>query len=272
MTDITQCPKCGTHFKITEAQRNAHQGKVRCGKCQTVFNAAGNLYTPPQQLALPLVMDEIADVTGLHKIYDPYAENNYAPAPVTAETAARMANDFRHIPDVYIASSPNVLTPRQSRLLGLASVLLGIVLLLQTVYFFRVEIAARLPGLKPGMLKVCAAIKCNLPLPQKLDLISIESSELESDPAQEKIVTLHALLKSNAPYAMTYPHIELTLTDLKDNAIARRSFTPENYLPTSIDIKSGYPANREININLHLDTTDLKPAGYRLILFYPAAI
>jgi hypothetical protein len=119
------------------------------------------------------------------------------------------------------------------------------------------------------MLKVCTVLKCNLPLPQKVDLISIESSELESDPSQPNIITLHALLRSNAPYAMTYPRIELTLTDLQDNAIARRSFTPENYLPASIDAKPGYPANREININLHLDTTDIKPAGYRLFLYYP---
>lgn len=269
MTDITQCPQCGTHFKITEAQRNAHQGKVRCGKCQTVFNAAENLYTPPpQQLALPLVLDDIADVTGLHKVYDPYAEMG-SPVSISPEAAARMSNDFSHIPDVYVAPQAKPLTPGQNRLLAIGSVLLGIVLLLQLAYFFRVEIAARLPGIKPAMLKACAALGCTLPLPQKIDLISIESSELEAEPSQPSIITLHALLRSRAPYAMGYPSIELTLTDLQDNAIARRTFGPAQYLPSAETERRGFPANRESAIKLHLNTTDLTPAGYRLFLFYP---
>ena len=148
MSDITQCPQCGTHFKISEAQRNAHQGKVRCGKCQTIFNAVENLYTPPQQLALPLVLDDISDATGLHTVYDPYAENDSL-VSISPEAAARRANDFSHIPDVYIASTPNPLTPGQTKLLTLGCIILGIVLLLQTVYFFRVDIAADCPASNP---------------------------------------------------------------------------------------------------------------------------
>ncbi len=269
MTDITQCPQCGTHFKITEAQRNAHQGRVRCGKCQTVFNAVENLYTPPpQQLALPLVLDDIADVTGLHKVYDPYADME-SPVSISPEAAARMSNDFSHIPDMYIKPGAKPLTPRQTLWLTIGSVLLGLTLLLQLTYFFRVEIAARMPGLKPAMLQICAVLHCTLPLPQKIDLISIESSELEADPAQPNIITLHALLRSRAPYAMAYPSIELTLTDLQDNAIARRTFGPAQYLPSGVNEALGFPANRESGVKLHLNTTDLAPAGYRLFLFYP---
>jgi predicted Zn finger-like uncharacterized protein len=268
MTDITQCPQCGTHYKITEAQRNAHQGKVRCGKCQTIFNAVENLYTPPQQLMLPLVLDEIADFTGLHAAYDPYAEKG-STASLSPGAAARMSNDFSQIPAVYVAPGPKPLTPGQTLLLATGSVLLGIILLLQLTYFFRVDIAARLPGIKPAMLQICAIAKCTLPLPQKIDLVSIESSELEADPAQPSIITLHALLRSRAPYTMAYPSIELTLTDIQDNAIARRTFGPAQYLPSGANEAQGFPANRESGVKLHLNTTDLAPAGYRLFLFYP---
>jgi hypothetical protein len=144
-----------------------------------------------------------------------------------------------------------------------------LVLLLQVVYFLRVEIAARLPGLKPAMLSTCAVFKCTISLPQKIDLLSIESSELEADTSQANIITLHALLRSRAPYALAYPHIELTLTDIQDNAIARRAFSPGDYLVPGEDEQRGFPANREASIKLHLNTTDLKPAGYRLFLFYP---
>ena len=35
----TRCPNCKTNFKVTEAQLQVAQGKVRCGSCKNVFNA-----------------------------------------------------------------------------------------------------------------------------------------------------------------------------------------------------------------------------------------
>lgn len=268
MTDITQCPHCATHFKITEEQRNAHQGMVRCGRCETVFNAVENLYVPPAQLDLPLVLDDIADVTVMHPAYNPYAAVD---SPVSiSPAAARLANDFSHIPDVYVTKTAKPSTPRRTWLWASGSMLLVILLLLQAAYLLRDEIAARLPGIKPAMLSICAQLDCTIPLPQKIDLLSIESSELEADPVQANVITLHALLRSRAPYALAYPSIELTLTDTQDNALARRNFSPADYTASAEDENSGFPANRETSIKLHLNTTDLKPAGYRLFLFYPS--
>ena len=185
MTDITQCPQCNTQYKITEAQRNAHQGMVRCGRCQTIFNAAENLYIPPQQLDLPLVLDEIDDATGLFTAYDPYSNTGSA-ISISPEAAARLANDFSHIPDVYVKPKPKPTSPKLALFLTIGSVILGLVITLELGYFFRVEIAARLPGVKPALLKICAQLNCSLPLPQKIDLINIESSELEADLIQKK--------------------------------------------------------------------------------------
>jgi len=268
MTDITQCPQCGTHFNITPEQRNAHKGMVRCGRCQTVFDAVEHIYSPPQQLDLPLALDDIADATGLFSVYDPDAEK-YGSVTISAEAVARKANDFRHIPDVFIAQRYKPASRKQTIWFAIGSLFLGLVLTLQAVYYYRVDIAARVQGAKPVMLKICAVFKCKLALPQKIDLITIESSELEADPTLENIITLHALLRSRAPYAMAYPNIELTLTDTQDNALARRSFTPGEYMPSIDEINNGFPVNRESTIKLHINTTDLKPAGYRLFLFYP---
>ncbi len=80
---------------------------------------------------------------------------------------------------------------------------------------------------------------------------------------------MHALIHNRAPYAQAYPSLELTLTDLQDQAVARRVFRPADYLKKGEDEKLGLPANRDLDIKLRLDTTDLKPSGYRLFLFYP---
>ncbi len=40
----THCPNCNTHFSITQEYLDIANGKVRCGKCDHVFNALENLY------------------------------------------------------------------------------------------------------------------------------------------------------------------------------------------------------------------------------------
>ena len=129
---------------------------------------------------------------------------------------------------------------------------------------FESRLHARLPRAAGDGL-----LDCTVALPQKADLIVIESSELESDPDHANVITLHALVHNRAPYAQAYPSLELTLTDLQDQALARRVFHPADYLKAGADEKSGTPANRDLDIRLRLDTTDLKPSGYRLFLFYP---
>jgi predicted Zn finger-like uncharacterized protein len=46
----TRCPHCQTTFRVSQAQLDAAQGKVRCGKCQQVFNAREHI-NPPAETA-----------------------------------------------------------------------------------------------------------------------------------------------------------------------------------------------------------------------------
>lgn len=60
MSTTTQCPQCNTRFKVSQEQLDAHQGLVRCGRCQAVFNAAEHLQDdqPSPQLDLPIGPEE----------------------------------------------------------------------------------------------------------------------------------------------------------------------------------------------------------------------
>jgi hypothetical protein len=64
--------------------------------------------------------------------------------------------------------------------------------------------------------------------------------------------------------------LELTLNDRQDKPVARRVIKPADYLPPSETEQTGLLANHELNLKLPLDTTDLNPNGYRLVVFYPA--
>ena len=152
---------------------------------------------------------------------------------------------------------------------AIAALLLLLVLIAQAAYFFRVDLAARLPGLKPALVSYCQLLKCTVPLPQNTDLMSIESSNLEADPAHENLIVLNVLLRNRAPYSQAFPNLELTLNDTRDNALARRVFRPADYLPPLESETIGLLPQHEISVRLHLETADLRPTGYRLALLYP---
>jgi predicted Zn finger-like uncharacterized protein len=53
----TRCPACGTVFRVTSEQLRLKAGKVRCGHCQTVFNAFDHLQMEelrPSDASLPV--------------------------------------------------------------------------------------------------------------------------------------------------------------------------------------------------------------------------
>lgn len=152
---------------------------------------------------------------------------------------------------------------------AIAALLLLLVLIAQAAYFFRVDLAACLPSLKPALVSYCRLLKCTVPLPQNTDLMSIESSNLEADPAHENQIALNALLRNRAPYSQAFPNLELTLNDMRDNVLARRVFRPADYLPPLESETLGLLPQHEISVRLYLETADIRPTGYRLALLYP---
>lgn len=151
----------------------------------------------------------------------------------------------------------------------IAATLLLMLLFAQAAYFFRVDLAARHPEWKPMLVAYCQMLDCDIPLPQEIGQISIESSSLEAAPAHADRIILNALLRNHAAYAQAFPHLELTLNDAQDKPLARRVFHPRDYLPPLESEETGLQANHELGAKLLLDTDDLKPSGYRLVLLYP---
>lgn len=296
MNAITQCPICDTRFKVTQAQLDAHQGLVRCGRCQAVFNAATQLHDdqPSPQLDLPIAPQEApqalvetaseAEAEFVFATDEEFDLSRADASPVETETETEssseeiklesaepltLAQKIAFVPGLDAAPAA---PPRKKRIWpwAVGCLLLSVMLLAQAAYFFRIELAARLPGLRPALMSYCALLGCTVPLPQQADLMSIESSDLEvANPTLANVITLNAILRNRAPYAQAYPSLELTLTDTEERAVARRTFRPAEYLKPGEDENQGLAANRELNVKLNLDTTDLAASGYRLFLFYP---
>ncbi|MFB0936789.1 MAG: DUF3426 domain-containing protein [Propionivibrio sp.] len=152
---------------------------------------------------------------------------------------------------------------------ALAAVLLALGLAGQASFHYRSELAVAFPGLQPLLLTFSQALDKPLPLPARAELVSIETSDLQTDTARGNLLVLNATLRNRAPYAQAYPSLELSLTDTQDVAIARRVFAPKEYLPAKQSSDQVFPANSDIPVRLWIEAKDISAAGYRLYIFYP---
>ena len=169
-----------------------------------------------------------------------------------------------------MAESPTTAAEKPPRWpYALAAVVLLLALLGQLAFHFRGELAIRAPTMRPALTTFSRLFGAEIPLPRHSELISIEASDLQTDPAHANLLTLNATLRNRAAYAQAFPLLELTLTNTDDNAIARRILSPADYLPARLKNAPAFAANTDIAVHLWVETTNLSAAGYRLYVFYP---
>jgi len=152
---------------------------------------------------------------------------------------------------------------------GLGSLALLLIFCGQLIYAFRSDIAARSPDARRWLGLACERLGCDLPLPGHADLVTIEVSEMHPEPDMPGILSLSAVLRNRAAYAQRQPWIELTLTDARDRAVARRVLAPRDYLGERVEFERGLAPGTEQSLRLLLDTAGMQPTGYRLLLYYP---
>lgn len=272
---ITRCPACATAFRITPEQLKVMHGKVRCGQCQHVFNALDTLLDAVAEPVAPIEPIEpqpefifMAEPAAV--IPEQFIENPVPSTEVVAESNWQ-AQETEALPHEASAET----SPFRTWTWSLAASLAFLLLLLQAILQFRVELSVLAPQAKPALQALCKPLGCDLPLPRKADLIGIESSDLNPDQKNKDQLVLSATLKNRAPFVQAYPHLELTLTDTADRPLLRKVLSPSDYLPKGIAISSGFLANGEVAVNLTLihdnpvNAAAALAAGYRLYLFYP---
>jgi predicted Zn finger-like uncharacterized protein len=309
MTSITRCPSCGTAFRVRPHQLQARDGRVRCGRCSVVFDARetlaehldvgepeadGSRHTPifdpsadalPEPTREPTAERKLPDVPLADSGSIPLADRGSIPLadrgsiPLADRASVPLPDEERYDDELEFSDAEGDdyrFGPHRKRraraktvLWSLASLVLLAVLAGQVVYVFRSDIAARDSEARRMLLRACERLDCEVPLPGHADLVTIEVSEMHPEPEMPGILALSAVLRNRADFTQRQPWIELTLTDARDRAIARRVLAPRDYLGERVQFEQGLAAGQEQSLRLLLDTTGTQPTGYRLLLYYP---
>ncbi|MBK7687189.1 MAG: DUF3426 domain-containing protein [Rhodocyclaceae bacterium] len=290
---LSRCPNCQTTFRVTTEQLKARLGQVRCGTCKQVFNALEALVdalpdtqslAPPAPVwrdaaAAPLARpDSFTNERSFHSLLSKEVSSDL-PLAQAANSANADIEEFTSDAFESIGSSdeaPDEALPLQPPIKlrrwpwAIAASLAGIVFIAQIAVYYRIEIAVLSPEARPALEALCEVAMCSVDLPSKVELLSIEASDLHPvDPATPTQLELTATLRNRAPFAQTWPHLELTITDTTDNAVARRVIAPQEYLLRGRDATSGFASQSDNPVSIFLTTAGLPASGYRLYLFYP---
>lgn len=283
MSLLTSCPACGTVFKVQPEQLVPSRGDVRCGNCGQIFNALQSLSvaeTPPESPATTDTSPEHAGSdTEIISVDIGTAETAVEVSPEQSEPAPEPEPERKMIapPLPTFRSAPprsRKETKDRGKFIPLRlwiplCFLLALLAAGQTIYFLRSEIAIWLPQTKPGLIQVCAMLGCKIELPRNAQLLSIDDSDLQEHAEQKDVFVLSATIVNRARYTQAYPQLELTLTDIHDKPLLRRTLQPQEYLPPGTDLDAGLATGSDAHVTLPFTAVGIAATGYRVYVSYP---
>lgn len=291
MSLVTRCPACSTTFRVQPGQLAQRSGKVRCGKCNTVFDGLASLVSdadaaaelgPSPQLALfdpsrmleaeepaPPVAEPVAPAGA--DATQPLAVTTLQAGPAPSAAGTPSADAAATLPEPAFLAEP---APRQrfSVVWALLALIAFTGLVGQMLIHNRTEAALLVPELRPVLEIACEQLGCEVHLPRRPELMSIESSDLQTDPKREQVIQLTAVIRNRAPFPQEYPALEITLTNELDRPTVRRVLWPAQYLGAAGTelLARGIGPGAEAVVRMDFATTpDVRATGYRLYLFYP---
>ena len=289
MSMYTRCPHCETHFKVSREQLQASSGQVRCGRCQRAFDAFATLTsrapavpglakegpTPSFPAAAAPTLESRAAANSSSRssptapVEPARSYSTDGQAPLQSAQGRAEERESLTLPDDLFSPTGPPQAHGGSWLWVLGSFALVLTLSAQALYIFPAELAARLPQSRALLAEACVWLHCDMALPRLPDQLFIEASDLQVlDTTRPAEVLLTATIRNRAAVPQELPLIELTLLDRLNQTSARKVFHPADYVEKSQDPNRGIGSNQELPVKLYLDTGDIRPAGYRLYIFF----
>lgn len=255
---LTRCPKCDTLFRLTTAQIEAADGRVRCSRCNEVFNAIEHMRKPADKaievkpsLAPPESKPRPVEPTpppppppSLPPEETPISQN---PAPLSTAPEIPLRSIFdpsrgeKHLgrPDVLLereepeASKIDILLRPQRKGPGvgwwLLALLLALTAAMQLAWLDRHSLMQDPQGRK-FLNALCGVLHCTLPPRKALDKFHVLSRDMSSHPQAENALLFLLVMANQGDFAQPYPYLQLSLFDANRHPAGQRIFKPDEYL------------------------------------------
>lgn len=270
-------------FKVVPDQLRVSDGWVRCGQCNEVFDANTHLQTkvgdelvntsPVKHKTLvevktPFVPDRPLQVAGTTVPTEAAPQSIELP-PVIAPDEAR-STDAEKVQHTFmqVAGSSARTSPRWVRFAqSLSCILLALLLLVQVLIQERDRIVATEPSTKGILEPLCLVVGCRISPMRQIESVVIDSSSFVK--VRLDVFRLSFTLKNTAQVPIAIPALELTLTDMQDQAVVRKVFLTADFGKQQSVMGPGAELTATLPMVVKLAGNTEKVSGYRLLSFYP---
>lgn len=213
----TECPKCHTLFRVTEAQLSLADGKVRCGLCKEVFDARVEIDLNDEYRLN--AFDNNQQKEQKESDYDATPDHAY----LSGEANKIGTEDFSELSGARPVS--NVATA----LWSLAILVLIGALAAEYMWFNRPQLLQQ-PGVKPIAETLCELSDCEHMQMRDPAQIEMISRNVYTHPNAKSALMVSTTLVNHAAYAQPYPDVQIDFSNVRGELVASRRFAPEEYL------------------------------------------
>ncbi|MFT5691146.1 MAG: putative Zn finger-like uncharacterized protein [Oceanicoccus sp.] len=148
----------------------------------------------------------------------------------------------------------------------IASIILALTVLIAQYIFFNFDRFSRDESLRPLLTSMCNFAGCSVTRLSNIRLIKSSNLVIRSHPKTAKALIVDAIITNRANFAQDFPIIELQFTDLNENIIASRRFSPEEYVRGELTGNNILPSKQPIYISLEIVDPGLEAVSYQLLI------
>ena len=231
----TQCPHCLSVYQPTPYVLARSRGRIRCGVCETEFDALERLSDQPIHAAAPPVTPSTTTIR-LDPEQPPEQGHLFeAPRP---ESPTFVARETRRA------------GPRGSGAWWSGSLLLALLLGAQIVLAQRAELA-RDPQWRAWLQTACTHLRCTLPAWRDPSALRLAARDVRPHPSVPEALMINATFRNDAPWPQAWPVLQISLSDLDGKPIGLRRFDVDEYLgaaPREATLAPGQSATATLEV------------------------
>jgi len=154
---------------------------------------------------------------------------------------------------------------------GGGAALLLLTAAIQFAVIFRGPLMIHWPQSRALLTDLCGVLRCTVSWPTQADRLAVIGTELQAIPGTDAL-ELSALIRNRAGFRQSLPAIEVTLTDARNRPLARKVFTPADYLASAGEptarLQEGLAPGGDLSIRIFFEARGLAPAGFLVYPFY----
>lgn len=142
--------------------------------------------------------------------------------------------------------------------------ILGLLALVVQVGWFKFDYFSRVEPYRTGYLFLCPYLGCQVPTLVDTSRIIASNLIVREHPDTQGALAVDVMLINGAPFEQPFPDLVLVFTDINENQVAARRFTPKDYLGGELVGRELMPQNQKIHITLDLVDPGAEAVNYHI--------